>query len=319
MTIAIVLAAPAVASAAPSAADAKLAEGLFLSGKEAMAKGDLVSACARFTESHKLDPAVGTLLNLATCEERSGKLVVALEHFTRARSQLAKEDFRVAFADERVEALSRRVGRVTLKFRTPRPPDGHVLRDGVLLEDKELAEPLLIDPGVVTITYEVPNVEPERVQIELAEGEQKLVELGPPPQPAEALPPAHDDAPATAAPRIATPTPRAHAARRTFAWVTGGLAIAGLTTGAVAGIMTINAASTYKDHCNAGECDDTGLEAASTGRTVRVVSPVGFAVGAAFGALSAYLFLTSRASSPRAIIAPAVVREGAGLSIVSTF
>ena len=57
---------PHVASAAP--ADAQTAEALFQSAKEAMARGDVPVACARFAESVRLDPAVGGLLNLADCE-----------------------------------------------------------------------------------------------------------------------------------------------------------------------------------------------------------------------------------------------------------
>ena len=61
------------AEADPEAA----AEALFRSGREAAAAGDHGVACARFRESQRLQPAAGTLLNLAICEEHLRQLVEA--------------------------------------------------------------------------------------------------------------------------------------------------------------------------------------------------------------------------------------------------
>ena len=61
---------PAVAKAQNPAA----AEALFEQARAAMAEGNYDVACARFRDSDKLDPAVGTRFNLADCEERRGLL-----------------------------------------------------------------------------------------------------------------------------------------------------------------------------------------------------------------------------------------------------
>src|SRR5258708_2013252 len=74
----------------PSEADVNAADALFQSAKAAMDRGDLATACPRFAESQRLDPAVGTTLNLGECEARSGKLAAALAHYEEARAALAQ-------------------------------------------------------------------------------------------------------------------------------------------------------------------------------------------------------------------------------------
>src|SRR5262245_37563455 len=52
--------------------DAAAAEALFREGRQLMDSGAIAQACVKFEESLRLDPALGTMLNLAVCEERAG-------------------------------------------------------------------------------------------------------------------------------------------------------------------------------------------------------------------------------------------------------
>jgi len=257
-----------------------------------MAKGDLPTAERRFSESLKLDPAVGTLLNLAACEEKQGKLASALAHFTNAKAQLPADDFRVGFTTERITSLSARVAKIIIKLTAASMADARITKDGAVLAQTQIDSPLVVDPGAPHVfVYEAPGLEPNRVEVTLKEGETQTIELGPrrakpAPRPDETIVPP----PAAAASEMSP--------RRTWAWVTGGAALAGIATGTITGIMTISAANTYKDNCDpSGECEPAGLDAAERGRTLRVVSPVAFAVGIAFGIASTYLFVTSSSSS----------------------
>lgn len=72
-----------------------------------MHKGQMDEACARFSESLELDRAVGTLLNLANCMERSGRVPRACELYAEARelAMAAGSDARAGFARDRHAAL----------------------------------------------------------------------------------------------------------------------------------------------------------------------------------------------------------------------
>ncbi|MCL4752247.1 MAG: hypothetical protein KJ015_18950 [Myxococcales bacterium] len=71
------------APASPS--DAARAEELFRHGRTLMEQGKYAEACEAFAESMRFDPALGTLLNLATCVERSGDTQRACSLFAQAR------------------------------------------------------------------------------------------------------------------------------------------------------------------------------------------------------------------------------------------
>ena len=64
-------------SAGAEPRDPAAAEWLFREGRALMKKGDFAPACAKLAESQRLDPAVGTLMNLAECEERIGRTASA--------------------------------------------------------------------------------------------------------------------------------------------------------------------------------------------------------------------------------------------------
>ena len=49
------------------------AEMLFREGRHAADMGNFALACEKFEASHKVQPAPGTLLNLADCEESRGQ------------------------------------------------------------------------------------------------------------------------------------------------------------------------------------------------------------------------------------------------------
>src|SRR5262249_46236771 len=69
--------APRPPGGAPSPEQAAMAEKLFDEARQLMLGHTYDEACAKFAESERLDPAAGTLLNLAVCHEAQGRTATA--------------------------------------------------------------------------------------------------------------------------------------------------------------------------------------------------------------------------------------------------
>jgi len=300
------------AGAAPQ--NAQTAEALFQSGKEAIARGDLASACARFGESVRLDPAPGGFLNLADCEERAGKLATALAHFQAARDRLRSDDYRIPYAIERITRLGARVPRLTVLVNAP--VDGAtILRDETPLGAASLGVALPVDPGVHRLVLRIPGrVEMQR-EVTLRESESQTVALVP--GPVVATPPA---APPVAASVVVTeeaPAPKG-STQRTIAVTLGIAGLAGIAAGTVLGVVS---KSTYDDalsHCPAGptSCDTEGVRGGESAHSEARASTVAFVAGGALLAAG----LTLHVTAPRAVtIAPTAGSHHAALNVTGAW
>ncbi|HET7542512.1 MAG TPA: hypothetical protein VFK05_21730, partial [Polyangiaceae bacterium] len=102
--------------AGAQASNAALAESLFREGKRLSSERKFAEACPKFAESYKLDPGLGTLLNLAMCHESEGKPATAWAEFSEASSRAKREGDtdRAQLADEHVRALEPKLAHVTI-------------------------------------------------------------------------------------------------------------------------------------------------------------------------------------------------------------
>ena len=291
-TVAHAQPAPAPATDPSRAAEA---ERLFHEGRALLAAGDLARACANFTESEKLDPAPGTLLSLADCEERAKTFVKAREHYQLAASGFAKNDARRAFATGRAVGLEKRIAHLTLRLPPDAPAELSVRTGDLVVPRSELGTSNAVDPGDLQIRVSSPGRKDNVITVTLAEGETKDVfcELGAP-----------DTAAVTG--DVVGPKPSALGAddreamasssdpRRTVSYVLLGVGAASLVVGGVTGVLALSKAGTVKDHCDASyACDQDGVDAASAGRTLSPVSTITLIAGAALAGAGAYFFFTS--------------------------
>lgn len=134
-------------------ADALFAEGLALRDK------DLDGACAKFRESLQLNPqAIGTLLNVALCDEKQGRIASALAKFSEARDRATEQQLPeyIAAAQEHIDKLAPDVPRITLRFVEPPLPETKIVVDEQVVPLAKI-EQLPIDPGQRVVVVSAPG------------------------------------------------------------------------------------------------------------------------------------------------------------------
>jgi hypothetical protein len=284
--------------AQPSAADAALAEKLFEDGRALMAQKNYNEACPKLAESQRLDPGVGTLLNLGECYEKNGKIASAWATYKDAEAIAAREGQkrRSAFAAGRAKALAKDLSFVVLE--TTSPPQGLTIQcDGETLGDKVLGSTLPLDAGQHKIEAKAPGRVAWTTSFELAvrqtlkvaipELETAPVETKPPP-PSPVAPPIIPPPAVEAAPASGGTTQR-------IAGVAVGAA--GIVAVGVGSFFGLRAASLHDDaetnHCDAATCDQRGADLTSDARGAATASTILFAVGGAAIAAGVILYLVA--------------------------
>jgi hypothetical protein len=298
LALGVVISCTSIAAAQGSGAAS--AERLFADGRAAMRRKEHSIACAKFADSQRLDPAVGTLLNLAECEEKLGKLGTAWRHLKEVLSTLPASDDRVPDAKRLEAALAPRVPRLTLRPKTPLPPGARVALDGTELPASELGEATPVDPGDHVVVVEAPGRVRKAFTVTVREGETPTVAV----EPGE---------PSAAATRMET------AGRRTGRPLgdTSGstMQTAGLVLGAV-GIATIGVGTYFafearsKDKeakstsCGSEYCiDQAGVELTNEARTAAHVSAACFIAGGVLTTAGLVLVVVSPSAAPATHVA----------------
>jgi hypothetical protein len=215
---------------------AALAEKLFLEGQQLMASGD-PAACDKFAASERLDPALGTLINLALCHEKQGKGATAWGEFSEAAAQAQKlsQRDRQDFARAHATALEKKLQKIIIEIPV-RPAGLEVKLDGAPLPETVLGTEIPLDPGDHELLVTAPSKKPWR-QAKLNLGPSAVItrvgvtleDAASPPPPATPLspPPAPAPADANGAER------ETGSGRRTAGFVAGGVGLAGIAVGAV--------------------------------------------------------------------------------------
>lgn len=131
------------------------ADELFARGKERLAASDYAAACSLLTDSYQLDPATGSLLALATCHERQGKLATALHDYEEVvkRSRAENRPDREQAAQTQIVALHGKVSTLTLQI-AHKPPDLSIRVNDAPVAKDELGRPMPMDGGFVVIEVE---------------------------------------------------------------------------------------------------------------------------------------------------------------------
>jgi hypothetical protein len=160
------------------------AEVLFRQGRDLMAAGKVAEACSAFEESQKLEPAVTTLLNLAGCREKLGKLATAWGLFldaarqTRSATDAANERLHEV-AQTRAQKLEPRVSKLTINVPLKSQFDGlQIARGADRVQAGLWNRALPIDGGTYTITARARGANQWSTQVTVAaENDTRTIEI----------------------------------------------------------------------------------------------------------------------------------------------
>jgi hypothetical protein len=309
----VTLAASAIAHAQPISSPPNIqeAERLFEEGRTLGKEKRWAEACERFERSYRIDPSIGTTLNLADCHEHLGHAREAWRLFDEAatKSESTAETKRTLFARERAAAAAAKLGTVIVRVPQPVPLGlvitiaGRPVAIGADAQDH-------VDPGDVEIAATLPGKPRFATIIKVVAGATLSVDLPSSPTPLEQPPVARRDS-----------------SRRTrvmVAWTLGGV---GVGSAIVATALTLTARDKYQGVASGPDCMQltSGITCNAAGsraiEDAQARADLGtvFAIGSvALLVTGAVLYVTAPVEN-RVKVAPLASPHGGGVAVHGRF
>jgi hypothetical protein len=268
--------------------DAATAQVLFDDAKRLMLANNFGEACPKFLASQRLDPKVGTVLNLADCYEKNGQTASAWARFIEGKTmaERAGQTEREAFARDRAAALAKKLSKLTVVLSADaRSIAGlQVKRDDVPIDPAAIGIAAPIDPGSHVIEATAPGRQGWSTKIDIVgEAAQQTVEV-------PGLPESKKDAPA---PTTTSSSSSEMPTQRKIAIAAGGVGVAGVAVGSVVGLLAILKWSDAKDGCDATGCEGASVSQGDSARSLGNISTISFIVGGVGLAAAAVLWFTA--------------------------
>jgi tetratricopeptide (TPR) repeat protein len=218
-------------------------------------------ACPKFDASYKLDPALGTLLNLANCYEKLGLVASAWATWDEAFQWATKNnDDRADYAKTQRDGLAPRLPKLTIRVENP-VPALTIERDRTKVSSAMYNSALPVDPGEhkvfvkrgdeVLRTEKVTAVEAQSVEVKL---DLAAIEKAAPPPPK----------PKTKEVVVVGVSP----ALRTAGWIVGGVGLGGVAIGGLVELVALSKKAQADDpnNCLNKVCTPMGYNLANEAR-----------------------------------------------------
>ncbi len=294
----------------------------FREGQQLLEAGKITDACAKLGTSYELEPALGTLLNLAYCHERMGMFATAWHEYDDASTKAARsgQNERQAFAVQHAKALESKVPRVRLV-----PPAGWSAGEARVRVDEKPTSldtdgVFLLDPGTHNVLVSLAGKTSALAKLTARDGSTQ--DFAPQFEAEASVPP---PTPVSASPVTVRDTPvEGPGSTRTIGFIVAGIGAAGIAVGAAFGLMTLS-------RRNEANCPDkvcasaTDRDKIGDAKTFSTVATIGFGVGLVGIATGAYLVITSSSSASgppaaaRARFTPLMGPTGAGIGVDGIF
>ncbi|HEY8076491.1 MAG TPA: hypothetical protein VIF62_20340 [Labilithrix sp.] len=283
-------------TAAAQNAERGVAQSLFEEGVRLMRAKNYAEACPKLAESHRLDPAGGTVFNLASCLEQDGKLASAFVAYDEALSRAKKDGNkkRADVAEKRMAEIRPRISRVTITVAKSDDAKPDVRFDGTPIAEQAWGLAFYADVGTHTITAEAPGHKPFRADVRLDANDQHFVNVpillvdpsaaAPPPP---VVPPPTDAHPP---PKEAPPPPPAPE-RGPLPWILVGTGAALIGAGAITGVLAFSKHSDSNRECPDGACTSAGVSDEHQANTFAWVSDITIPLGVIAAAAGTWLLI----------------------------
>jgi hypothetical protein len=286
-----------------------VAEGLFREGRELMDKGDIDAACLKFAESQRIEASSGTLLNLAACHAKQGKVASAwAEYLAAARlAQSQNRPERVEEAKTKAAELAPKLSHLRVLL-AEKVPGIEVKLDDVTLQAEVLGSKIPVDPGERTVTISAPGHKAVTMKVTIgAERDSQTLNVpklevdesgtAPPPPPDDKTGPA-------VGPKDKAP-PAKHPSPPVLAYAVGGVGVVALGVGTAFAFM---ARSAYKDAESACPthkgCSSSAMDSRNKADTRANIANIGVGLGLVGVAAGVVLLVTHDSGSEKQARSP---------------
>jgi serine/threonine-protein kinase len=293
-----------------------------------MAQERYPEACPKLEESQKLDPAGGTLLHLAVCREREGRIATAWALYSDAlsRAKRDKRADRAKFAQERIDVLGPRLPKMRVRVAPANRalPGFKLTRDALAVGEAQWGESVPVDPGARlmkaqadgrkawTFSVDVPN-RPNEITVEVPE-----LEIDPDANEAAATPSKPDGKKGSVSYEDTTRGDT----QRTLGIVAAGVGVAGIGLGAIFGLVSISKKNAADEQCRGPElnlCTQKGVDDGDAALQAGNISTIAFIAGAALAAGGAVLYFTAPDAATPVAVTPTFGPNMAALSLTAHF
>jgi hypothetical protein len=315
------------------------AEALFQEARKLLEAGQYAEACEKLASSERLDPAVGTLLNLARCYEKLGRTATAWGTYREAiaAAKRAGQTEREKSARRAADALEPTLPRLTIDVSPPTDDSKpEVTRDGVAILPELWGAAVPVDPGEHTVSAAAPGRKPWSTKVTVDARTSKnivvpaleRVEVHPGPPTAEPVaasggttvfaspPPAHETTASTSG---------GWNAQRTFALIATGLGLAGGAV-AVVELLSYNSDKSQADSLCPNACQmqphAQAVSLLSDAKSAETIGIVGASVGGAALVTGAILWFTAPSGNSAASalrVSPLAAPQALGIRVAGAW
>jgi hypothetical protein len=282
----LLLAISAYCRGAAAQADAQAAaDALFRAGREATLAEDHQKACGYFRESQRLDPAPGTLLNLAICEERVGHLAQAWQYYRRVFDATSEQDPRRSIVTKNLARLDQVLPRFILQRAVGAPPTTRAQLGAVSFEASTFGVAIPIDPGSHTWVVSAPGHGSVRITRVVSRGERLTLSVKPGPALARS-------GRTTAVHKPTSAQPPRSKSGRAVGYALLGVGAASLVASGITAALVLDRKSIVAEECDNKICSPDGVEAGRTGHRLALWSTLFFGLGLVTSGSGTYLLLS---------------------------